>query len=177
MREKWGQIRVALQASGREQDMPRLHFIGQSQSRKAKSVVEYCEFIHSLDRESLAAACATAESELCVRRKYFVQVDEAGETQKGGIPLAQLAEFVAMCRTHYALDVVGLMTLPPQGEDPAPYFASLQTAAAEIDHTQPPLLLSMGMTADYPVAIAHGATHVRIGSAIFTQQQSVAFFE
>ncbi len=173
MREKWGQIRADLQASGRAQDIPRLHFIGQIQSRKAKSIVEYCEFIHSLDRESLASACATAESELGVRRKYFVQVDEAGETQKGGIALAQLAEFVAMCVTRYALNVVGLMTLPPQGKDPAPYFASLQTAAAELDSTesQPTpasLFLSMGMTADYPVAIAHGATHVRIGSAIFS---------
>ena len=140
-----------------------LHLIGPLQSNKARDAVQLFDVIQSLDREKLAgvlrAEMDRAERELPV----FVQVNIGGEPQKAGIAVADAVQFVNHCREVHRLNVVGLMCIPPEGQPPGPYFALLNelAAAAKVDQ------LSMGMSGDFETAIAMGATHVRVGSALF----------
>lgn len=140
-----------------------LHLIGPLQSNKAKEAVLLFDAIHSLDRPSLAAALAKAVDQTGRRPRLLVQVNTGEEPQKGGVMPAEADAFLAACRDTYGLAIEGLMAIPPADDPPSPHFALLTTVAKR--HGLP--LLSMGMSADYEAAIQLGATHVRIGSAIF----------
>jgi PLP dependent protein len=139
-----------------------LHLIGQLQSNKADEAVALFDCIHSLDRPSLLVALARAMDKAGRRVPCFVQVNIGDEAQKGGCPIAELPAFLAAVR---AADVplAGLMCIPPAGTEAAPFFALLAKLAA--DHGLEGL--SMGMSSDYETAVMLGATHVRVGSALF----------
>ena len=139
-----------------------LHMIGPLQTNKAKQAVELFDAIHSLDRPSLAEKLASLAQSRGKCPALFIQVNTGSEPQKAGILPEALDAFVATTR---ALDLapVGLMCIPPEGTDPAPHFAQLATMATRNGLAG----LSMGMSSDFEIAIAHGATHIRVGSAIF----------
>jgi PLP dependent protein len=140
-----------------------VHLIGPLQSNKAADAVRLFDAIHSLDRESLAREIArqTGRQGRCPR--LLVQVNTGDESQKAGVSVAGLPALLALCRKELGLAIEGLMCIPPAGDAPSPHFALLARLARE--HGLP--LLSMGMSADFGAAIQQGATHVRIGSAIF----------
>ena len=119
--------------------------------------------IHSLDRPSLCEALAKEMSRQGRRPRLFVEINTGAEAQKAGVLPQEVDAFVARCRDGYGLTIDGLMCIPPADEAPAPHFA----LTAKIAARNRLKLLSMGMSADYPIAIAMGATHVRVGSAIF----------
>jgi PLP dependent protein len=140
----------------------RLHLIGRLQSNKAADAVALFDSIHSVDRPSLVAALAEAMVKLGRRPDCFLQVNVGDEPQKGGCPTADLPALVDRSR-EANLPVLGLMCIPPAEVEPAPYFALLAKLARR--HALP--CLSMGMSADYETAAAIGATHVRVGTALF----------
>ncbi len=140
----------------------RLHLIGQLQSNKAEDAVSIAHAIHSVDRPSLIAALATAMERTGRRPDCFVQVNLANEAQKGGCSVADLPALLASAR-QAELPVIGLMTVPPVDLEPAPWFALLAKLAA--DHGL--AALSMGMSGDFETAVKLGATHIRVGSALF----------
>lgn len=140
-----------------------LHLIGPLQTNKVRDAVALCDVIQSLDREKLAVALAAEMAKQNRRPQIFIQVNTGEEPQKAGIPPAAIDAFVALCRDDLNLPVVGLMCLPPVDQHPAPHFALLAKLAARNGLAQ----LSMGMSNDYETAIQCGATHVRIGTAIF----------
>jgi pyridoxal phosphate enzyme (YggS family) len=140
-----------------------LHLIGPLQSNKAKEAVALFDAIHSVDRPSLCAALAR---EIAAQRRnplLFVQLNTGEEAQKAGIAPQDADGFIAACRDTYGLTISGLMCIPPVDEAPAPHFA----LTAKIAKRNGLKLLSMGMSADFTDAIQFGATHVRVGSAIF----------
>ena len=139
-----------------------LHMIGPLQSNKAKAAVGLFDAIHTLDRMSLARKLAQQIAEQGRSPHLFVQVNTGDEPQKAGILADELPGFLASL-SDLGLTPIGLMCIPPEGHDPAPHFGLLARLAA--DHGLSGL--SMGMSADFETAIAHGATHVRVGSAIF----------
>ena len=141
----------------------RLHLIGALQSNKAREAVELFDVIHTLDRDSLAVALQREIARSGKRPELFVQVNTGLEPQKSGIAPAETAAFVARCRDALGLPVVGLMCLPPEDEEPSVHFAMLARLAKECGLPK----LSMGMSGDFQTAISFGATHVRVGSAIF----------
>lgn len=140
-----------------------LHMIGSLQSNKAKEAVALFDAIHSLDRQSLAEALAKEIGKQHRKPLLFVEVNTGAESQKAGVLPQDVDGFVARCRNDWGLTIAGLMCIPPAEEAPAPHFALAAKIAARNDLK----LLSMGMSADFPVAIAMGATHVRVGTAIF----------
>jgi pyridoxal phosphate enzyme (YggS family) len=140
-----------------------LHLIGPLQSNKAKDAVALFDVIHTLDRPSLAEALAKAIAKTGRAPRLLVQVNTGEEPQKGGVMPDDVDAFVAACRERYRLKVEGLMCIPPESDPPSPHFALLHAFARRNGLS----LLSMGMSVDYPAAIQLGATHVRIGSAIF----------
>lgn len=140
----------------------RLHLIGQLQSNKAEEAVALFDCIHSLDRPSLVAALARAMDKTGRRPDCFIQVDIGNEPQKGGCPVADLPALHGAARAA-GLSVIGLMCLPPQDVEPAPYFALLAKLARDEGLSG----LSMGMSADLATAVTLGATHVRVGTALF----------
>lgn len=139
-----------------------LHLIGQLQSNKAEEAVALFDVIHSLDRPSLLTALAKAMDKAGRRVPCFVQVNIGDEAQKGGCPIADLPAFLASAR---AADVplAGLMCIPPADTEAAPFFALLAKLAADHGLTG----LSMGMSGDYETAVMLGATHIRVGTALF----------
>ncbi|WFE75589.1 YggS family pyridoxal phosphate-dependent enzyme [Roseinatronobacter sp. S2] len=139
-----------------------VHLLGPLQSNKARAAMELFQAIHSLDRPKLARSLARLAQELGHCPDLFVQVNTGAEPQKAGILPDDADSFIADCRA-LDLPVLGLMCIPPVNDDPAPHFDALAQMAARngLD------ALSMGMSDDFEVAIAHGATHVRVGSAIF----------
>ncbi|WP_432255096.1 YggS family pyridoxal phosphate-dependent enzyme [Limimaricola sp. AA108-03] len=139
-----------------------LHIIGPLQTNKARAAMEIAHAIHSLDRPRLAETLARLAQELGRCPQLFVQVNTGEEPQKAGVLPAETEGFVARCR-DLDLPVVGLMCIPPAEEDPAPHFDMLREMAARNGLAG----LSMGMSGDFEAAIARGATHVRVGSAIF----------
>ncbi len=140
-----------------------LHLIGPLQSNKAKEAVALFDAIHSIDREKIARVVA-AEMERQGRRLHlFVQVNTGEEPQKAGVMPADAVAFVAMCRDRLGLEIAGLMCIPPVDEEPAVHFAFLAKLAREAGVAG----LSMGMSDDFETAVEFGASHVRVGSAIF----------
>ena len=139
-----------------------LHLVGPLQSNKADEAVALFDAIHSVDRPSLVGALAKAMDRAGRRPECFVQVNIGEEAQKGGCPITELPALLAQARAA-ALPVVGLMCLPPAGTEPAPYFALL----AKLARDEGLAGLSMGMSGDYEMATAIGATHLRVGTALF----------
>jgi len=140
-----------------------LHLIGPLQSNKAREAVELFDAIHTVDRPKIAATLAAEMARQGKRLRLFAEVNTGGEAQKAGVLPEAADAFLRDCREEHQLSIGGLMCIPPFDEPPAPHFALLQKTAKR--NGLP--FLSMGMSADFPSAIAFGATHVRIGSAIF----------
>ena len=149
LREKYPQIK--------------LHFVGHLQSNKAKEAVELFDCIETVDNEKLASEIAKAQKKLQKNREIFIQVNIGDESQKSGIAIENLSSFINFCKNDLALNVVGLMAVPPSNESASPYFALLAKLAYENNLEK----LSMGMSADYEEAIALNSTHIRLGTAIF----------
>ena len=154
--EKWQRLRP---------EWPRaaLHLIGALQTNKVRDAVAIADAVHAIDRARLATAVAREMERQGRRPDCFIQVNTGAEPQKAGVLPEGLDALVAQCRNDLMLPLSGLTCIPPAAEDPAPHFALLRTLAARHGLAR----LSMGMSADYRAAIAHGATHVRVGTAIF----------
>src|SRR5687768_16683036 len=146
-----------------------LHMIGPLQSNKAREAVELFDAIHTLDRPSLAEALAKETAKQGRIPRLLVQVNTGEEPQKGGVIPSEVDAFLEACRTKYGLTVEGLMCIPPAEDPPSPHFALLNTIAKRHGLRW----LSMGMSADFDAAIQLGATHVRVGSAIFGSRPKV----
>jgi len=140
-----------------------LHLIGPLQSNKVKEAIALFDAIHSVDRPSLCVAMAKEIQKKGRAPLMFVQVNTGAEPQKAGVLPEHADTFIAACRASYNLDISGLMCIPPVDEAPAPHFA----LTAKIAKRNGLKLLSMGMSADFALAIRFGATHVRVGTAIF----------
>lgn len=140
-----------------------LHLIGPLQSNKAADAVALFDVIHTVDREKIARAIKNEMVRQDRLVRLFIQVNTGNEPQKAGVSPLDADNFIAFCRDDQQLDVEGLMCIPPAGEDPVPHFNLL----ADIANRNGLTGLSMGMSADFERAIAAGATHVRVGSAIF----------
>jgi len=141
----------------------RLHIIGGLQTNKARDAVRVADAIESLDRPRLADAIADAIQHEGRTPSLFVQVNVGDEPQKAGIPTAEADAFITACQARFDTALVGLMCIPPAEGDPAPHFAWLAACARRHGLAG----LSMGMSGDFETAIAAGATHVRVGTAIF----------
>ena len=145
----------------------RLHLVGQLQSNKADDALALFDVVHSVDRASLVSALAKASAKAGRRPDCFLQVNIGDEPQKGGCPVAGLQALVEQARAA-GLALAGLMCLPPAEVEPAPYFALL----AKLARRHGVAGLSMGMSADYESAVMLGATHVRVGTALFGERDS-----
>ncbi len=153
---KWPALREAYEGV-------ELHLIGPLQSNKAADAVALFDVIHTIDRPKIAGAIAKEIEAQGRAPKLFVQVNTGEEEQKAGVAPQDVDAFVKACREQYGLAIEGLMCIPPFDEPPAPHFALLQKFAKRNGLTG----LSMGMSADFAEAVPFGATHVRVGSAIF----------
>jgi pyridoxal phosphate enzyme (YggS family) len=153
---KWPELRARHPAL-------QLHLVGPLQSNKAKDAVALFDAIHSVDRPSIAAALAKEIGRQSRRPLLFVEVNTGAEPQKAGVLPQDADAFIKACRDTHGLAIAGLMCIPPFDEPPAPHFA----LTAKIARRNGLELLSMGMSADFAEAIAFGATHVRVGTAIF----------
>ena len=140
-----------------------LHLIGALQTNKAAKAVELFDVIETVDRPRLAETLAREMQKSGLRRECYIQVNTGAEPQKAGVMPDAADDFIRLCRDELALPVSGLMCIPPAAEEPSLHFAFLR----EIARRHGLANLSMGMSADYPVAVAFGATHVRVGTAIF----------
>ena len=157
---KWRDLRARAAALGKPVE---LHLIGPLQSNKAREAVEAFDVIETVDREKIAAALAEAMATAGKRPRLFVQVNTGAEPQKAGVAPGEADAFVALCREKYKLDIAGLMCVPPVDEQASPHFALLGEIAKRCGIAE----LSMGMSADWELAVQLGATYVRVGSAIF----------
>ena len=153
---KWSKIRE------KQSDLL-LHMIGKLQSNKAKEAVNLFDYIHSLDSVKLASLLSKFENSLKKKRKYFIQVNIGREKQKSGILTEQLDSFYNFCTKELNLNVIGLMTIPPNDGNVTTYFKSLM----ELNHSLGLQEISMGMSGDFVEAIKYKATFIRIGTAIF----------
>ncbi|CAM5422496.1 alanine racemase [Mycolicibacterium aubagnense] len=140
-----------------------LHLIGPLQSNKAKEAVALFDVIETVDREKIASELAKEIARQGKAPKLYVQVNTGSEPQKAGIEPKEAVAFVARCRSEHGLTIEGLMCIPPAEENPGPHFALLEKLAREAGVEK----LSMGMSGDYELAVAFGASSVRVGSAIF----------
>jgi pyridoxal phosphate enzyme (YggS family) len=140
----------------------RLHLVGQLQSNKADEAVALFDVIHSVDRPSLVAALAKAQDKAGKGSDCFIQVNIGDEDQKGGCAIADIPALLAKA-CNAGLNIVGLMAVPPANREPAPYFALLAKLARDHGLEQ----LSMGMSGDFETAVKLGATHIRVGTALF----------
>jgi PLP dependent protein len=140
-----------------------LHLIGPLQSNKTKEAVALFDAIHSVDRPSIAAALSKEIARQGRHPQLFVEINTGAEPQKAGVLPQDADAFIRTCREDHGLEIAGLMCIPPFEEAPAPHFALTAKIAARNGLS----LLSMGMSADFATAIAFGATHVRVGTAIF----------
>jgi len=144
----------------------RLHLIGPLQSNKAKEAVELFDAIHSIDRSKIARVIAEEIKRQGRAPELFIQVNTGEEPQKAGVLPVDLGALMKLCREELGLSIAGLMCIPPVEEEPAVHFAFLRKLAGEHGVAG----LSMGMSGDYETAIQFGATHVRVGSAIFGER-------
>jgi PLP dependent protein len=147
-----------------------LHLIGPLQTNKAADAVALFDVLHALDREKLARVLSAEMEKQGRHLPCFVQVNIGDEPQKAGIAPGEAVAFVDLCQTRYGLDITGLMCIPPLDAAPGPYFAQMAVLAraAGVDH------LSMGMSADFETAILMGATHIRVGSALFGHRDTAS---
>lgn len=157
--EKWPELRAEYPGIS-------LHLIGQLQSNKAAEAVALFDYIHSLDRMSLVSALGKAMREAGRNVPCFIQVNIGAEEQKGGCDIAALPALLTAARAE-GIEVTGLMCIPPADIEPAPFFALLAKLAAQNGLER----LSMGMSGDFATAVQLGATHVRVGTALFGQRQ------
>jgi PLP dependent protein len=157
---KWRDLRARAETIGKTIE---LHLIGPLQTNKAREAIEIFDVIETLDRDKLAAALADATAKTGRRPRLFVQVNTGAEPQKAGVAPEEADAFIARTRDLYGLTIDGLMCIPPLGEQASPHFALLGEIAKRNGIRE----LSMGMSADYELAIQLGATYLRIGSAIF----------
>ena len=141
----------------------KLHLIGSLQTNKAKIALDLFDVIHTLDRTSLAKTLSKEISKKGVSPECFVQINTGEENQKGGVLPADADNFIQECIRDFGLLVVGLMCIPPIGQEPSPHFLFLKNIAERNGLEK----LSMGMSSDYELAVRLGATHVRVGTAIF----------
>nr|WP_321396444.1 YggS family pyridoxal phosphate-dependent enzyme [Emcibacter sp.] len=141
----------------------RLHLIGPLQTNKARQAIQLFDVIETVDRPKLARALARLFKEENIRRDIYIQVNVGREDQKAGIAPEDADDFIRLCREELGLSVTGLMCIPPADQDPAPHFDLLADIARRNDIP----ILSMGMSGDFETAIRHGATHVRVGTAVF----------
>jgi PLP dependent protein len=146
-----------------------LHLIGPLQSNKVKEAVALFDVIHTVDRPRLSAALAAEIARQGRHPGLLIEINTGAEPQKAGVLPPDAEAFIALCRERDRLDPQGLMCIPPIGEPPGPHFALLAKMAAR--HGLP--LLSMGMSADFELAIGFGATHVRVGTAIFGARPAI----
>lgn len=153
---KWPELRGSY-------DGIELHLIGPLQSNKAKEAVTTFDVIHTVDRKKIAKALKAEMDKQGRDLPCFIQVNTGEEPQKAGIPPKEVDQFVKECKETVGLNIVGLMCIPPVDEAPGEHFALLQKIAARNGLSQ----ISMGMSSDYETAVGFGATHVRVGSAIF----------
>lgn len=166
-RSKWPPLlaRYGARGAGRPDGLE-LHLIGALQSNKAKDAVALFDAIHSVDRASLAEALGKEMAKCDRRPLLFVEVNTGAEPQKAGVLPQDADGFLAACRDRYGIEIAGLMCIPPHNEAPAPHFA----LTAKIARRNGLRLLSMGMSADFVTAVTFGATHLRVGTAIFGQR-------
>jgi pyridoxal phosphate enzyme (YggS family) len=143
-----------------------VHLIGPLQSNKVREAVALFDVIETLDRPKLARAIAEEVERAGKRPRLFVQVNTGDEPQKAGIAPEETADFVAICRDTFNLEIAGLMCIPPFDEEPSLHFALLAKLADELGLDE----LSMGMSGDFAKAVAFGATYVRVGTAIFGER-------
>ncbi len=155
---KWADLRGRAAGTAIE-----LHLIGPLQSNKAREAVETFDVIETVDREKIAAALADAMAKSGRKPRLFVEINTGAEPQKAGVLPQDADAFLTACRQSHGLQIEGLMCIPPAGELASPHFALL----GEIARRNGLAHLSMGMSADWPLAVQLGATHVRVGSAIF----------
>ena len=141
----------------------KLHMIGRLQSNKAKKAVEIFDYIHSLDSEKLAKELSKRQIEKGKNLKYFIQINLGSEEQKGGVELSSLKSFNEYCIKELNLSILGLMAIPPNDNEPEKHFKRISDLNKEFNYQQ----LSIGMSNDYLQAIKYGASHIRVGSAIF----------
>ena len=153
---KWPALRAEFPST-------KLHLIGPLQSNKAREAVALFDCIHTIDRVKIAEAIAAEMGKQHKQLELFIQVNTGNEPQKAGIAPEQTAAFVSHCRDTLHLPITGLMCIPPVEEEPAVHFAFL----AKLARTCALPHLSMGMSSDYETALQFGATHIRVGSAIF----------
>ena len=156
---KWSEMR-------KNNDNLKLHMIGKLQSNKAKDAIKLFDYIHSLDSQKLADTLAKHQMGLKKNLKYFIQVNIGNEIKKSGIPVGELDPFYNYCKNKINLNILGLMIIPPNDNNPEKYFKSL----SELNKSLALQDLSMGMSADYIEAIKHGATFIRVGSSIFGER-------
>ena len=157
---KWRDLRARADRLGKSIE---LHLIGPLQSNKAREAVEAFDVIQTVDREKIAAALAEAMAKADKKPRLFVQVNTGAEPQKAGVLPRDADGFIALCREKYGLEIAGLMCIPPVDEQASPHFALLGVIAKRCGILE----LSMGMSADWELAVQLGATYVRVGSAIF----------
>lgn len=141
----------------------RVHMIGPLQSNKAREAVQLFDAVHTLDRDSLAKELAREIEKQGRSPELFVQVNTGAEPQKGGVLPGDADGFIARCKSEFGIAISGLMCIPPAEDPPSPHFALLGQIARRNGLSR----LSMGMSSDFEAAIQLGATHVRVGSAIF----------
>jgi pyridoxal phosphate enzyme (YggS family) len=153
---KWPELRASY-------DGIELHLIGPLQTNKARDAVALFDVIQTVDRDRLAGVLKTEMERAGKRLPVFVQVNIGLEAQKAGIPPGEAVAFVERCRSEHGLEVAGLMCIPPEGEPAGPFFAHLASLSRDAGVAK----LSMGMSGDFETAIAMGATHVRLGTALF----------
>ena len=153
---KWGDVKKTFK------DI-QLHMIGKLQSNKAKNAVEIFDYIHSLDSQKLADILEKSQKNVNKSLKYFIQVNIGNEIQKSGIPINEIDDFYNYCVNEKKLNILGLMTIPPNNNETKKYFKLMNELNSSLALKE----LSMGMSADYKEAIINGATFVRIGSSIF----------
>ena len=140
--------------------------IGKLQSNKAKAAVSLFDYIHSVDNQKLADVLSKSQDSLNKSLKYFIQVNIGNESQKSGIPFNEVDAFYSYCRNEKKLNVIGLMSIPPNDENTEKYFKSL----SELNYSLGLKELSMGMSADFTLAINYKSTFLRIGTSIFGQR-------
>ena len=144
----------------------KIHLIGRLQTNKVVEAIHHFSFIHSLDSEKLALKISQEQQNFNINLNYFIQVNIGQENQKSGIYISDAKNFINFCRKELKINVIGLMCLPPFGDDPIKYFNNLKKIASDNDLSN----LSMGMSNDYIEALKCGSTYLRIGSLILGQR-------